>query len=186
MKRIALLLSFVIVAVTSGMAQTKYITRTAEIYFKSNGEIDDGVEATNAQVAAVLNGANGEMAFQVLIKAFKFKKALMEEHFNENYMESDQFPKATFSGQIENFEGIDLSAPRSHEVMVTGKMTIHGVTNEVSQEGSFEVLEDGSIRMKTHMLIPCADYGIEIPSVVADKIAKEIDVEILALLKPAS
>jgi len=182
MKRLLLLLSAVILTTTS-FAQGKYLTRAGEIYFKSNGEIDDGVEATNNQVACVLDGSNGEVAFQVLIKAFSFKKALMEEHFNENYMESDQFPKSTFSGRIDDFGSINLSKPGKHEVTVSGKLTIHGVTNGVSQAGTLEVNQDGSIRMTTHMLISCADYDISIPAVVADKIAKEIDVDINVLLK---
>lgn len=186
MKKWALILSAIVLTIGSAAAQGKYLTRTGEIYFKSNGEIDDGVEATNSQVACVLDGSNGQVAFQVLIKAFKFKKALMEEHFNENYMESDQFPKATFAGNVTDFSSIDLKKPGSHDVMVKGKLTIHGITNEVSQSGKLMINEAGEIRMTTHMLIPCADYDIAIPAVVADKIAKEIDVDINVLLKPVS
>ncbi len=186
MKRIVFLLSIFLLAAGWASAQSKYLTRVGEIYFKSNSKIDDGVEATNSQVACVLNSANGEVAFQVLIRAFRFRKALMEEHFNENYMESDQFPKSTFSGQVDDFGKINLSKAGSYEVTVSGTLTIHGVSNEVSQPGTLEVTGDGHIRMTTHMLIPCADYGIEIPAVVADKIAREIDVDIQVLLKPVS
>jgi polyisoprenoid-binding protein YceI len=156
----------------------KYMTRNGHIFFKSNAEIDDGVEANNESVACVLDASNGNVAFQVLITAFQFEKALMQEHFNENYLESEKYPKSTFAGKIDNWKDVDMSKPGTYEVTVSGKLTIHGETNEVSQPGKLIVKEDGSVVMTTHMLVPLADYNIEIPSVVADKIAKEIDVDI--------
>lgn len=178
-----IVLSLVMLAFAPDLVAQRMMTRTGHIFFKSNAKIDDGVEANNESVACVLDASKGTVAFQVLITAFQFEKALMQEHFNENYLESDQFPKSTFSGQIQNWETIDPNSPGTHEVEVTGELTIHGVTQKVAQTGTLEVLKDGSIQMKTHMLIPLADYNIAIPSVVADKIAKEIDVDIDVVLK---
>lgn len=177
------LLSLVLLALAPEAMAQRMMTRTGHIFFKSNAKIDDGVEAHNESVACVLDASKGTVAFQVLITAFQFEKALMQEHFNENYLESDQFPKSTFSGQVQNWETIDRTAPGTHQVEVTGELTIHGVTQKVAQKGTLEVLKDGSIQMKTHMLIPLADYDIAIPAVVADKIAKEIDVDIDVVLK---
>ena len=177
MKKTILLMALAIGMILPVHAQ-KYMTRNGHIFFKSNAEIDDGVEANNESVACVLDASNGNVAFQVLISAFQFEKALMQEHFNENYLESEKYPKSTFAGSIDNWGEVDMSKPGTYEVVVSGKLTIHGETNEVSQPGKLIVNGDGSVVMTTHMLVPLADYNIEIPSVVSDKIAKEIDVDI--------
>lgn len=167
----------VLVLAASSVHAQKYATRSGEIYFKSNGTIDDGVEATNDQVGVVLDASSGAVAFQVLIKSFRFEKALMEEHFNENYLESDEFPKSIFKGAIDNFESLDLSKDGTHEVSLSGTLTLHGVTQEVTQPGSL-TKKGNEISMVTHMKIPLDDYNIEIPSVVREKIAEVIDVDI--------
>src|SRR5690606_29430551 len=99
-------------------------------------------------------------------------------HFNENYMESEKYPKSTFTGTIDNWDEVNVNKSGTYDVQVSGKLTIHGVTQEVVQEGKVIVGSDGSVKLTTHMLVPLADYNISIPSVVADKIAKEIDVDI--------
>lgn len=167
----------VLVLAASSVHAQKYATRSGEIYFKSNGTIDDGVEATNDQVGVVLDASSGAVAFQVLIKSFRFEKALMEEHFNENYLESDEFPKSIFKGAIDNFESLDLSKDGTYEVSLSGTLTLHGVTQEVTQPGSL-TKKGNEITMGTHMKIPLDDYNIEIPSVVREKIAEVIDVDI--------
>lgn len=182
MKKIIVLFLTLSISVAPIYAQ-RMMTRTGHIYFKSNAEIDDGVEANNESVACVLDAQSGSLAFQVLITAFQFEKALMQEHFNENYLESEKFPKSTFKGTVSNWSALDLSKAGTHEVEVIGDLTIHGVTQSVTQSGTLTVHKDGSVQMKTHMLIPLADYDVVIPAVVADKIAKEIDVDIDVVLK---
>ncbi|MGB0165253.1 MAG: YceI family protein [Luteibaculum sp.] len=161
--------------------QEKYLTRNGTIKFESNAEVDDDVRAINNQVAVVLVPQKAELAFQLLIKGFEFKKALMQEHFNENYMESDKFPKARFKGKIEDFGNIDFSDGKAHEVKVKGEMEIHGVTKPFSTQGSIQK-KDGSYILSSHFLIPVKEYGIEIPSLVSDKIAEKIDVDVQATL----
>lgn len=168
---------FVLVVAMSSVQAQKYATRSGQVYFKSNGTIDDGVEATNEQVGVVLDASTGAVAFQVLIKSFRFEKALMEEHFNENYLESDEFPKSIFKGSINDYDSSQLEADGEYEVTIAGELTLHGITQKVNQPGSL-VKKGDQVMMKTHMMIALADYGIEIPSVVREKIAEVIDVDI--------
>jgi len=177
-----LILSTLLATFVSVSAQ-KYMTRTGHIHFKSNAKVDDGVEAHNNEVGIVINGETGEIAIQLLVKGFHFEKALMEEHFNENYMESVKFPKSTFKGTIVDFNKIDKTKNGTHTVKVTGTMLIHGVENPVTQTGTIEI-KDGKIYLKSKFKIACADYKIEIPSLVADKVAKEMDVDIDAVVEP--
>ncbi len=111
------------------------------------------------------------------MKSFNFKKALMQEHFNENYVESDKFPKASFKGSIAGANGLDLSKDGKHEVNVTGDLTIHGVTRQVSAPGTLEA-KDGKVMASSKFMVSPEDYDIEIPAVVRDKIAKELEVSV--------
>ena len=126
MKNTVFLLAFTLLATTSGLAQ-KYFTRTAEVSFFSEAPTEN-IEAQNRQVTCILNTENGELAFSVQLMGFHFEKALMEEHFNENYVESHKYPKSTFKGRVVDFEKIDLKSPGKHPVAVEGEMSIHGQT----------------------------------------------------------
>ena len=124
MKRITVL--FVALLIGSTMSSQKMITRTGELKFDATvpGAMDE-VIGTNKTVSAIFDKTSGELVVLGLVKSFKFKSPLMEEHFNENYMESDKFPKATFKGKVLNFD----SKTGSYEV--EGDLTIHGVTNKI-------------------------------------------------------
>jgi hypothetical protein len=161
----------------------KYMTRTGEVKFESNAEVDDDVRAISKTAACVLNAENGEVVFQILIKSFQFKKALMQEHFNENYLESEKYPKSIFKGKIDDFANIDLTKPGSYSVTCSGTLELHGVTEKISEKGELIVNEDGTITLKSYFLIPLATYKIDRPKVVADKIAPEIDVHLNFTLK---
>jgi hypothetical protein len=106
----------------------KYITKNGYIGFYSHTAMED-IKGDNNQVASVLDISNGDMVFQVLIKSFHFDRALMEEHFNENYMESDKFPKSSFKGKITNLSSVDFSKPGKYDVTVEGELNMHDVTN---------------------------------------------------------
>ncbi|MEX2380173.1 MAG: YceI family protein, partial [Vicingaceae bacterium] len=120
MKKSVLFLGLVGLSLAS-MAQ-KYMTQSATIKFYSETPVEN-IEAVNNQVSTVLNAENGELAFSLLIKAFVFEKALMQEHFNEKYMESDEFPKSTFKGKIKDFSLDKLSEEAFTEFKVTGVLT---------------------------------------------------------------
>lgn len=160
----------------------KYITKTGNISFYSSAPLED-IEAHNDQVNAALNTETGDLVFKVLIRSFQFEKALMQEHFNENYMESHKYPTSTFQGKITNLEDIDFEKEGTYKAQVEGKLTIHGVTNEISEEGTFTV-KDEAIHGKTTFNVLVEDYDIKIPKAVVKNIAESIEVTVDVELKP--
>jgi len=154
----------------------KYFTKEGHISFHSETKIET-IEADNYKATSIFDSNTGDIEFKVLIKAFDFEKALMQEHFNENYMESDQFPKSIFKGKITNIADVDLTTDGTYEVNVVGDMTIHGVTNAVSTTGKMMV-EAGKIKATSEFIIKPADYEIKIPTVVVDNIAEELTIKV--------
>jgi polyisoprenoid-binding protein YceI len=125
---------------------------------------------------STLDVQSGQVQFSVLIKAFHFKKSLMEEHFNDDYMESSKYPKATFKGNIQDPKP-DLGKDGNYNVIITGDMTIHGVTKNVSTPGTITV-KDGIATGKSTFKVTLADYKISIPKIVKDNIAETVDVTV--------
>lgn len=158
-------------------AQTKFMTRTGTVNFVAEGPVKDDVKATNNQAACVLDGATGEVVFQIAIKSFVFKKALMQEHFNENYMESHKFPKAVLKGKVMDFAKIDLSKDGKYNVDVVGEMELHGVKKQIREKGMLEV-KGGKVILHSDFKVTLADYEIAIPKIVEEKIAKVADVSL--------
>ncbi|MFN0036018.1 MAG: YceI family protein [Saprospiraceae bacterium] len=173
---------FVLSTAASAQNAQKFFTRDAKIKFSSDTPMEK-IEGLSNSATCILDPVTGDMAWQVLIKGFKFEKTLMQEHFNENYMESDKFPKATFSGKITNLGEVNLAKDGTYNAAVSGKMTIHGVTKDFSTNGAITV-GGGQIRLNAGFNVPTADYDIKIPSVVRDNIAKEITVLVDAPLAP--
>ena len=169
------MLSFVFCFVSNIEAQ-KLFTRTGHISFSSEAPLET-IEASNHKVTCVLDGATGKMEFAVLIKAFQFEKALMQEHFNENYMESDKFPKAKFKGAISNMNEVDLTKDGVYKVTVNGELTIHGISQTVTTIGQLKV-ENGQLKATANFSVLVADHKIEIPAVVRDNIAKEVEIKV--------
>lgn len=180
MKKSVLFLGLIGLSLVS-VAQ-KYMTQSATIKFFSETPVED-IEAENNQVSTVLNAENGELAFSLLIKAFVFEKALMQEHFNEKYMESDEFPKSTFKGKIEGFSLDKLSEEEFTEFKATGVLTIHGVSKEIEVVAELKMAGD-QILAKSTFQVKVADYEIKIPSSVRDNIAKTIEITIDAEYEP--
>lgn len=160
----------------------KYITKNGYIRFFSDAPLEKN-EAHNRQVNAALDTQTGDFVFKVLMKSFIFEKALMQEHFNENYVESDKYPNATFKGKVVNIEDIDFSKPGGYEAVVEGELSIHGVTNKVTQKGMFEV-QSGSIKGTTKFTLKLGDYNIGIPGAVAGKLSEIIEITVDVDLKP--
>jgi polyisoprenoid-binding protein YceI len=106
---------------------------------------------------------------------FQFEKKLMQEHFNENYVESEKYPKATFSGHILNNGEVDYQTPGEYQAQVVGEMTIHGVTREVSTEGTIEVTRN-TIKARTKFMLNPEEYDIKIPKVVRNNIAERMEI----------
>jgi polyisoprenoid-binding protein YceI len=152
------------------------MTKDGFIGFFSHTPMED-IKADNNQVASIIDFSTGEMVFQVLIKSFHFERALMEEHFNENYMESVTFPKSTFKGKITNLSSVDINKSGTYEVSVEGDLTIHNVIKRVSVKGTLEVVAGGLNANAKFNIIP-EDYNIKIPGVVKEKFAENIEVTV--------
>lgn len=165
-----------------GFSQDQFFTRNANITFFSSTPMED-IKADNYSATAVLDTKTGVVEFSVLMKSFNFKKALMQEHFNENYVESSKFPKSVFKGKVENIGAIDFSKEGKHEVNVSGEITLHGITKAISTPGTIAVSEGKIISNAVFTLKP-EDFDIEIPAVVRDKIAEEMEVTVNAELEP--
>ncbi len=155
---------------------TKYITRNGHIRFFSTTPVED-IQADNHEVSSILDRNSARFVFQAPIKGFQFEKALMQEHFNENYMESNKFPQATFDGTVVNIKDVDFKKQGTYNVTVKGKMTIHGVTKEIEEKGTITVQGD-MVLAKAKFIIVVADYNIEIPGMMKDKIAKQVEVTV--------
>ncbi|MBM3918776.1 MAG: YceI family protein [Sphingomonadales bacterium] len=164
-------------------AQSKYMTRNGLIRFEAEGPIKDDIKAINNQGGCVLDAATGDILFKIPIKSFVFRKALMQEHFNENYMESHKFPTAELRGKIEGFSQATLQNSGVRQVVVAGKMTVHGVTRDTREKGTLEV-KDGKILLRSDFVVALADYGINIPKIVEDKLAKVAQVNLSMDLVP--
>jgi polyisoprenoid-binding protein YceI len=175
MKTLLIALSL-LAAVTAASGQ-KYMTKNGFVGFFSHTPIED-IKADNNQVAGVIDQATGELVFQVLVKSFKFEKALMEEHFNENYMDSEKFPKSTFKGKIKDLASVDFGKPGKYDVTVEGDLTIKDATRKISVPGNIVVGNEG-ITANAKFQISPEDYNIAIPGIVREKIAKNIDVTVM-------
>jgi polyisoprenoid-binding protein YceI len=172
------ILSIILIAAAFTVnAQTKYFTKNGKVYFNATSPLEK-IEATNEKAVSIIDASNGTMEFSVLMKAFTFDKALMQEHFNENYVESDKYPKAVFKGNVTNMTTVDLKKDGTYPVKVKGKMTLHGETKDVEADGTLTVKDGGIEAGKSQFKIIPSDYNIEIPSVVKDKIAKEILIDV--------
>lgn len=179
MKKVLSLLAILTVSATSMMAQ-KYFTKEGNITFHAGTKVED-IDATNAAATCVIDAGTGDMEWSVLIKGFKFKRALMEEHFNENYMESNTYPKSTFKGKIENISSVKFTTDGSYKVKVSGKLTMHGETKDVTTDGTI-VVKAGKITADSKFYVNPADYKIAVPSAVQDKISNNIEIVVNANL----
>jgi hypothetical protein len=154
----------------------KFISKTGHIWIYSYTPVEE-IEAHNHQVVSILDPASGDLQYSLLVKSFEFKVALMQEHFNENYMESDKIPKSSFKGKITNLNKIDLKKDGTYPAEVSGDLTIHGVTKPVTTTGTIEV-KGQTITAKAKFTVSPKDYDIVIPSLVENHIAKTIDVNV--------
>ncbi|MEO5584009.1 MAG: YceI family protein [Flavobacteriales bacterium] len=172
-----LIFAAILLLPSMAMAQDKYGTRNGEISFFSSTPMED-ISAINTKVATVFVPATGTIEFSALIKAFEFQKALMQEHFNENYMESATFPKATFKGKLVPAEGDDMMKAGTHPVAIEGVLTVHGVAKPMKSNGTLEVADDGTVKAMCDFDIKPEDHGITIPGVVRAKIAETINAKV--------
>ena len=160
----------------SAIAQSKYLTKTGQLNFEASVPSFEEVAAKNNAVTAILNTENGEFAALALVKGFRFKNALMEEHFNENYAESDEYPKATFKGKMENFDFDTLSETNSYS-HIDGSLSFHGVTKNLKGIPLTIKMVDEKIIISGNFKVLASDFEIEIPKIVANKLSNEVNID---------
>lgn len=182
MKSPILSLSLLLCFGFSHLQAQKYFTRDGKISFYSDTPIEK-IEAHNPKATCILDTESGRMEFAVLVKAFQFEKALMQEHFNENYMESSTFPKSIFKGQIKDTTQVDFSQDGTYEVTVEGELTIRGIARTVSTPGQIIVAGE-QISASAKFETKPEDHGIKIPSVVRKNIAEVVHVDVQVTLTP--
>lgn len=158
-------------------AQENYITRNGQISFFSTTPLED-IKAINNEVASVINRKTGSIQFIVLIKSFQFRNASMQNHFNEEeYMNSDLFPKAELKGTIINISKVDFTKDGTYPITVDGTLTMHGVTNKIKAVGNI-IIKASNITTTAAFTIKLVDYKINVPTIVTKKIAEQVEVKV--------
>jgi hypothetical protein len=156
--------------------QGLYMCKNAEISIFSSAPIED-IAAKTSSGQSVYNAATGDLVFSVAINTFKFRKALMQEHFNSDYLESDKYPRATFKGKIQ--EHPDLTKDGTYQITATGVLDVHNVKQNRTIPGILTV-SNGNVTMKSEFMVKCVDHHIDIPKLVFQNIAETIKVNITA------
>jgi hypothetical protein len=157
----------------------KYVTEKTFVSFFSDAAIED-ITANNKKAAGIFNSATSDIAFSIPINEFQFAKSLMQEHFNEKYMESDKYPKSTFQGKISEYNN---GATSVQNVKAAGKLTIHGITNDINVPGTIEKQGD-KLLMRSKFKVKLQDYKIAIPQLLWQNIAEEVEVTLEFTFKP--
>lgn len=174
--RVVLICTGLILAALVSSAQDTYYTKSGKIKFFSKTSVED-IDATNKSAVCILDSRTGDLQFAVLMKGFEFKKALMQEHFNKDYVESNKFPKAEFKGQITNNSEIRYTADGTYTAGVKGKLTIHGVTKEIETTGKITVT-NGQITTSSSFTIQLPDYKVKVPAVTRSQISDNIKITV--------
>lgn len=179
MKTIKMIIAFCFLSAQMLHAQI-YSTKEGKVDFFSKTPLED-IDAHCKVAVILLNTKTNDIVVQIQNSSFDFKNKLMQEHFNEKYMESETYPTSTFSGKIN--ETIDYTKEGTYNVTVTGKLTIHGVTQDRTIAGKV-IVKGGSIQIISDFKVKVADHKIKIPDMVVTKVAEEITVSVDATLKP--
>lgn len=172
-----------IIITSSGFGQ-KYFTKNGKINFDATSSSSpEKIEGVNRSATCVVDLKTGAIQFALLMKGFEFERALMEEHFNENYVESNKYPKSEFKGKVKDVDEIDFSRDGTYKLKVKGDITIHGETKEVETEGKL-VVQNGKINADAEFTVKLSDFKISIPGLVADKVSKTAKISVSCLLEP--
>ena len=171
--RTVLLVVICLLSMQTDLNAQKYSTKSGVIDFEASVPSFEEVKANNNNVSAILT-ENGDFASLALVNAFRFKVALMQEHFNENYAESDKYPKTTFRGKINGFS-MDALSETETTFNAVGVIKLHGVDKNVDVPVQIKRV-DGTIILSTQFILKPGDFNIEIPSIVSNKIAEEVNV----------
>jgi len=174
MSRITLLLVVAMCGSFLVKAQDKYFTKTGKISFYSVAPLED-IEAHHRSVTAILDTKTGSLQFSLLINGFEFEKALMQEDFNADYLQSDKYPKAEFKGQVTNNNAISYTKDGEYIAKVKGTLSIHGETKDTEASGKI-ILKEGKLLLNSTFNILLSDYKIPIAKLVMDKISNKVKI----------
>lgn len=177
----ALIPIFIILFAMPSFGQ-RFITKTGKVRFYSDAPLEK-IEAVNNTVNCAMDTQSGFFVVKILMQSFVFEKQLMQEHFNEEYVESDKFPNAFFKGQVQNLKQINFKKEGIYPVTIAGQMTIHGKTQPVKATGTFTISK-GAILASGKFPIKISDYGISIPGAVMGKISENVEIYVHFNLKP--
>jgi len=166
----------------SSMYAQIYMAKSGEISFFSKASLED-IDAKNSNARPAMDTKSGKITVRASMKAFKFKSGLMEEHFNENYVESEKYPHAIFEGKIKDNDKIDYTKDGDYNVVCDGKMTLHGETKDVSAPGKLSI-KGNKILIDSKFKLKLADYKIEIPAQRLANIAETVEVTVKAEMEP--
>lgn len=182
-KNSLILIAVLMLANTAVKAQDKFFTKNGKIFFKCTKSPLEKIEAINKSSICVLDTKTGNMQFAVLMKGFEFERALMQEHFNENYVESSKYPKAEFKGQVVNNDDVKYNTDGTYTVKVKGTLVMHGETKDVETTGTIQV-KNGKVSANADFLILLSDFKISIPTIVNDKISNNVNISVDCMLEP--
>ena len=172
MRKLLLLLFLCTVPFAIFAQNSIYSTNSGEVKFFSKAPLED-IEAKNNQAVSLLNTSNNEIVVRIPIQAFQFRNKLMQEHFNENYMDSERFTHATFKGKVN--ETIEYQKAGTYDISATGVLNIHGVNQKRTLKGKLTI-SDSAMSLITNFNVMLADYKIKVPTLVFNKIAETIAV----------
>jgi hypothetical protein len=161
-------------------AQAIYKCSEGEVSFFSETPMEN-IDAHNKSISSFINTATGDVVFVIPVRNFKFQKAMMEEHFNEKYLESDKYPDATFQGKLD--QQIDAKQDGEYKVTATGKLKMHNVERVITVPGTITV-KNGNLALKAEFNIALKDYDITVPKIVVTNIAEVIAVKVAASYIP--
>lgn len=171
--------SFLLLSCPGALFAQKLAVRKSEMSFTSNAELEL-IKASSDKVQGLIDPSSNQFAFTVDIRSFQgFNSQLQREHFNEKYMESEKYPKASFSGKI--IEPVDFSSDRTYDVRAKGELNIHGQKQTRIIKAKLTI-DKGQVYVQSHFLVPLADHNISIPTIVSQKIATEIEVNFNATM----
>lgn len=175
MKKSILIVSSILL-VHFSYAQKRYFTKTGIVSFEAGTAVED-IDAINKSTTSIFDATSGQYEFALLVDGFEFKRSLMQQHFNEDYLESGKYPKSTFKGKITNIDQVDFQKDGTYPVTVKGVLEIHGVKKEIETPGVFKVSGEGVSSTATFTIL-LEDFQISIPSLVKDKISKTVKISV--------
>ncbi len=182
MKKLVTISALALLIGVQAVSQNRFFTRTGVISFVASTALET-IDPVNRSVSSVVDIGTGQMEFAVLIRGFEFRKALMQEHFNENFMESAKFPKATFKGKIQNLAAVNFKKDGTYPATASGILEIHGVQKNIVVPGTLTV-SGQTLKITSRFSVPVSDYNIRIPGIVRDKIAKTAEISVNCSYNP--